>query len=176
MPGRSGAARLASLLAVAAVAAVAAAAAPGATPLTTVHPKGLPLAIGLPSGWQATGLIAGSRFDAASANGSAHLDVTTARFPAAFTIFVSFEKTAVRQHYRAEDPKASVTSRLVSLPSGKALETTVFVTHGSPLAIYVFALLHNNVGYHFTYFTSQSQASSQRPDFERSARSIKFTK
>ncbi len=132
------------------------------------------MSVGLPAGWVATSLIPGSRFDAAS--GALHLNVTTGPFPAPFQYFAKTEKIAARAHYRAEDPKASVRSHVVTLPSGPAVLTTVTLTHGAPLAIYIYALLHNNVTYHFTYFTSQSQAASERPSFAASAGSIKFTK
>jgi hypothetical protein len=165
--------RLFPALALAAV-VCAVAAASAAAGLVIVHPKGLPLSVGLPSGWQVTTTTPGSRFDAAS--GASRLDVTSATFTAPFSYFVKSETAAARQHYHSEDPKASVSSHVVSLPSGPAVLTTVMISRGSPLAIYVYGLLHNGVTYHFTYFTAQSQAKSQRPGFQSSASSITFSK
>jgi hypothetical protein len=166
---------LAGVAAVAAV-AVTAVVARAATPLTTVHPAHLPLSIGLLSGWQVTATAPGSRFDAISSGATAHFDVTSGSYPAPVgsQYFAKTEKTATRAHYRSEDPKASVTSRKVTLESGSALETAVFLQHGGSLAIYIFAVQHGNRSYHFTYYTGQSLASSLRPQFEASARSIRF--
>lgn len=142
-----------------------------------MHPAGLPLTITLPSGWQATGSAPGTKFDAASADGSAHLAVQTGRFAGGtFPLFAMIEKPSVVAHYRAEDPHASVTTKTITLPSGPALESTVRLTHGSPLAIYVFALLHGSTTYHFTFYTSQAQAAANKPVFERAAASITFSK
>lgn len=146
----------------------------GAKGLETVHPAHLPLSFGLPSGWQVLPLAPGSRFDAVSADGAAHLDVTAGPFPGTFPEFVATETAASRAHYHSEDAKASVSVHTVALLSGPALEIEVRLTHGAPLAITLFSVLHGGVTYHFTYYTSQSLAAMERPLFSASADSINF--
>jgi hypothetical protein len=140
------------------------------------RPAALPFTITLPSGWHATATTPGSRYDAVSSEGTAHLDVGSAKFPAPLTFgnLLPLERTQARQHYRSEDPRASVTTKTVTLKSGPAAETTVFLQHGGPLAIYVFAILHNGVVYHLTFYTSQSLAGAKRAAFLQAANSVAF--
>ena len=53
------------------------------------------------------------------------------------------------------------------------LQIRVTLTHGLPLAIDLFSLLHDGVTYHFTYYTSPALIGAERSIFGRSARSIK---
>jgi len=149
--------------------------APAATPRITVHPNHLPLSLALPSGWRVTALTSGARFDAVAADGSARLAVTTGLYPGTFAAFAASETAAARSFYRSQDPKASLTAHRISIGSGPALEIDVRLQHGSPLAISLFSILHDSVSYHFTYSTSQSEAATDEPGFEDSARSIVFT-
>jgi hypothetical protein len=147
-----------------------------ATPLVTVHPAQLRLSFGLPTGWQVTGLHPGTRFEAVARNNSAHLVVSVGSYPGTFQGFKASEMAGASAFYRAQDPSASLTTKTITLPSGTALQITVLLRRGAPLAIYLFALLHNGVSYHFTYYTAQSLAKADLPDFLRSAQSIQFTK
>jgi len=168
--------RLVPALALATFAGAAAAVAPAATPLVTVHPTHLPLSLGLPSGWQVTALSAGARFDAAAADGSARLAVTTGLYPGTFAAFAASETASAGRFYRSQDSGASLTTHRVMLRSGPALEIDVRLQHGgSPLAISLFSILHDSISYHFTYSTSQSAAAFEEPGFEASVRSITFT-
>jgi hypothetical protein len=158
----------------AAVLVSASAASPG---FVVVHPARLPLSLTLPSSWQVTTRAAGTRFDAVAADGSARLVVTTGLYPGypgTFQHFVETEAAAARAHYRSQDPKASVAIRTVPLSSGPALQIRVTLTHGLPLAIDLFSLLHDGVTYHFTYYTSPALIGAERSIFARSARSIRF--
>jgi hypothetical protein len=172
--GRTGSRRIVLGLALAALAAIAAASAPAATPLVTVHPTHLPLSLRLPTGWHVTSLAPGTRFDAQGPGDSARLAVTTGLYPGTFRAFAAAETAAARSFYRSQDPKASLKVHTITLPSGPALEIDVSLQHGSPLAISLFAVLHDMVSYHFTYSTSQSAAAIDQPAFESSARSIVF--
>jgi hypothetical protein len=162
-------------LALGALAGGAAASAPAATPLVRVRPAHLPLSLGLPSGWRVTTLAPGTRFDAQAPGDSARLAVTTGLYPGSFRAFAAAETAAARAYYRSQDPKASLRAHTITLRSGPALEIDVSLQHGSPIAISLFSVLHDMVSYHFTYSTSQSEAASDEPSFESSARSIAFT-
>ena len=143
-----------------------------------IHPAGLPFRLTLPAGWTPTGASGVARFSAAGPNG-AHLAVTKGgSFPMSlpFATFLSIEAASAKKAYRAEDPKAVVTARRVTLPSGPAVRITVTVNHGgAPIAIDLYSLLHKGVTYHFTYFTSTSQRTSAAGSFSSSARSIRWT-
>jgi hypothetical protein len=171
----TGSCRVVFWLAAAALAGIAVASAPAATPLVSVHPLHLPLSLNLPSGWHVTTLAPGTRFDAEAPGDSARLAVTTGLYPGTFRAFAAAETAAARKYYRSQDPKASLKAHTVTLRSGPALEIDVSLQHGSPLAISLFSILHDNVSYHFTYSTSQSEAASDQAGFESSARSIAFT-
>jgi hypothetical protein len=83
--------------------------------------------------------------------------------------------------FRTEDPKASIRSRSVSLPVGKAEEVIVrerverdgrFVD----MVINIYVFLHGHRSYQFAYASAADRLAVYLPIFDRSVRSIRFTR
>jgi hypothetical protein len=139
----------------------------------------VPATIVLPSGWTSSGASSGGvRFNASSTKGYGRLQVTAGgSFPTSlpYSVFVQTEVSTARATYRHEDPKASVSGKKVTFPSGPAVEITATVNHaGAALSFVIFSFLHKGVTYHFTFFTNPASIGSLRSSFEASARSITF--
>jgi hypothetical protein len=160
-------------LALATSAAMTAAAFAGAT----TQPKGLPITFTLPSGWSQTATATGDRFDAVSAAGVKLAVQTGGTYPMSvpFTFFVKTETSAARNHYKSEDPHASVSGRKITLPSGPAVLIRAIVHRGgTPTAIWIYSFLHNGVTYHFTFFAPGSSLNGGGAS--ALAKSLHFTK
>jgi hypothetical protein len=160
------------LVALAALALVASASA-----ASNVHPAGLPVSLTLPSGWASS---AASKTAVFSANGgTGHLAVTKGgSFPAGlpFALFVKTETSSALKAYKAEDPKAVVTGKKVTLPSGPAVRIDATVHHnGAPTSVTLYSLLHNGVTYHFTFFTNGASSAGDKAAFASIAKSIKYS-
>jgi hypothetical protein len=161
------------LLAAAAFAALTAPGALAAGPLVAVHPRGIGATLKIPSSWKVASPSRGDAFEAASTATDAHLVITLGLNAGSFKGFVASETAGARKYYRSQDPHATVAGRIVSLPAGHALEITALLRDG--LAVSLFDFQHDDRVYHFTYYTDQSQVPTNRPAFEQSARSIRFS-
>jgi hypothetical protein len=159
-------------LAAAAFAGFTAAGALAAGPLVAVHPRGIGATVKIPSSWKVSPPGPGDAFDAASIATDAHLVITVGLNAGSFKGFVASETAGARKYYRSQDPHAAVAGHIVSLPAGHALEITVLLRDG--LVVSLFDFQHDDRVYHFIYYTDQSQAATNRPEFEQSARSIRF--
>ena len=160
------------LIPVAAMAVVASAA--GAA---SIHPAGLPVSLTLPSNWTAGGATKTAVFNAGG--GAGHLAVTKGgSFPSTvpFAWFVKTETSSAAKAYKAEDPKAVVSGKKVTLPSGPAVKINATVRHnGAPVTITLYSLLHNGVTYHFTFFTNGGASAADRAAFANIAKSIRYS-
>jgi hypothetical protein len=160
---------LVSLAATAIVASAAGAA--------SIHPAGLPITLTLPSNWAAGGASKTAVFNATG--GAGHLAVTKGgSFPSTvpYALFVKTETTSAAKAYKAEDPKAVVSGKKVTLPSGPAVKINATVHHnGAPVSVTLYSLLHNGVTYHFTFFTNGAASAGDKAAFASIAKSIKYS-
>jgi hypothetical protein len=147
-----------------------------ATGAASVHPAGLPVSLTLPSNWTAGGASKTAVFSAGG--GTGHLAVTKGgSFPSTvpFALFVETETSSAAKAYKAEDPKAVVSGKKVTLPSGPAVKIDATVRHnGAPVSVTLYSLLHNGVTYHFTFFTNGAANAGDKAAFASIAKSIKY--
>jgi hypothetical protein len=141
------------------------------------QPRGLPVTLTLPSGWSQTVTATGDRFDAVNAAGVKLAVQTGGSYPMSvpFTFFVKTETAAATNHYKSEDPHASVSGGKVTLPSGPAVLIRAIVHHsGAPTAIWLYSFLHNGVTYHFTFFAPGASLGSGAGGATAIAKSVRF--
>jgi hypothetical protein len=129
----------------------------------------------LQSSNQAPGVI----FYAGTADKTAALSLGVGLFTGSWSAFVSHLYGSARQAYLVQDPKASIRSRTVTLPGGRAFQVIVSWvahdgTHAYPEYIVHYDLLKNGRQYDFEYICGSKLASAYVPVFAASARSIRF--
>jgi hypothetical protein len=141
------------------------------------QPSGLPVTFTLPSGWSQSATAAGDKFDANGPGGVRLALQAGGTFPQGlpFGEFVQTETTAAKNHYKSEDPHASVSGGKISLPSGPAVLIKAIVHHGgAPTAIWLYSFLHNGVTYHFTFFAPGASLGGGAGGASALAKSVHF--
>jgi pimeloyl-ACP methyl ester carboxylesterase len=138
-----------------------------------------PIVLKLPETWQSFLPRDGTLLNAWDPETRAELNVFPNGSVSSRQAYFQRTKRNAVTHYRAQDPGAAVESRIVSLPSGSALEVTATLrlrvgSHKKPSLIVNYNIVHDGVGYDFEYQTPLNQ-TSQQSDFTRSARTIRFT-
>jgi hypothetical protein len=93
-------------------------------------------------------------------------------YPGSSAAFTAAAYRAARQTYLAQDPKASIQSRTVSLPGGRAFEVIASLvrrsgSHSYPLSVKTYTFLRGGKVYQFVYLTLTPKAGTYFPVFER---------
>lgn len=152
---------------------------PGWTQYTPLH---LPVTVGLPLSWSISGSPPqGTRFYATVPPGGIdYVELLYSSYAGRASDFVSTMSARARQYYLTQDPKASIRSRTITLPGGKAFEviTSLIRTNGSrsyPLSIDDYSFLHGGHVYEFLYLCETPKVGVYFPVFSQSARTIRFT-
>jgi hypothetical protein len=146
---------------------------------TTFYPVHQPVALDLPASWTNEPPPSWARFYSRSPDGLASAELDVATFSGSAGEFAAAAYWSARQTYLAQDPKASIRSRAVSLPGGRAFEVITRLVrrrgqHAYPLSVKVFSFLRAHTVYQFIYITRTAKVGAYFPVFDRSARSIRF--
>ena len=150
---------------------------------TTFHVAGTPVSVQLPTVWEAqepdkTDKARGFRIWLRAPGSTAWLGVLTGRWDDDWAAFRERILKDVRVRVFAEDPNASVRTRVTALPAGHAVESIVVYSRKSPYpgerAVY-YDLLSDGVQYEFEYLCPNKLVGAYLPVFTASARTIHVT-
>jgi hypothetical protein len=151
---------------------------------STFYVAGTPISVKLPTVWEAqapdkTDKERGFRIWLRAPSNVAWLGVLTGRVDDGWASFQGRILRDVRVRVFAEDPHATVRTRVTSLPAGHAVESIVAYSQKSPYpgerAIY-YDLLSHGVQYEFEYLCPSNLVGTYLPVFTASARTIQVTK
>jgi hypothetical protein len=146
---------------------------------TALYPLHQPLSLSLPTTWTNSEPPAGTRFYAQSPTADANVELYVGAFPGRAATFTSTMFRRAREVYLAQDPNATIRSRTLTLPAGRAIEVITRLVRSSgsrsyPLSVQSYAFLHEGIVYEFVYLTLTPKVGTYVPIFEKSARSIRF--
>jgi hypothetical protein len=147
---------------------------------TTYHPAHQPVTLALPTTWAMEAPPQGIRFYALFGK-DAYVELAVSTYKGEASDFVATESTSVRKAYLKQDPKATLRSRTIALPAGKAFEVIARLAvkaKGAPsqaLSIYDYSFLNRGHVYEFLYAVETAKTGSYTSTFDRSVRSIRFT-